>query len=137
MNSEVQVTFRNMESSQSVEEYIRSRAVKLDTFYPHLMGCRVAIEIPHRHHHEGNPYHIRIDLTVPGGEIVVKHEPGPNARSGQRAIHKRLEGNVAHRDLRLAINDAFKVAGRRLQDYARRQRGDTKTPASFSAARVQ
>jgi cold shock CspA family protein len=36
----------------------------------------------------------------------------------------------------LAIDDAFKAAGRRLQDYARRQRGDIKGRALLPEARV-
>jgi cold shock CspA family protein len=55
---------------------------------------------------------------------------------GEAAIKKRLEVEVPHKNLRLAINDAFKSAGRRLQDYARRQRGDVKSHAPLQVARV-
>jgi len=81
VKSELQVTFRNMKPSKEVEEWIRGEAAKLDTFYTQLMGCRVVVELPHRHHRKGRPYHIRIDLTVPQREIVVKHEPSLGARA--------------------------------------------------------
>ncbi|HUK30454.1 MAG TPA: HPF/RaiA family ribosome-associated protein [Candidatus Acidoferrum sp.] len=139
MNTQLQITFRNVKASEAIEDYIRSKAAKLDMLYTRLMGCRVAVEIPHRHHQQGSLYHIRIDLIVPGGEIVVKHEPSSNAwarHASERAIRKSSEVNLVHKDLWLAINDAFKVAGRRLQDYARRQRGDIKNPATFPEARV-
>jgi cold shock CspA family protein len=49
---------------------------------------------------------------------------------------KQLEVHVPHRELRQAIDDAFKAMGRRLQDYARRQRGDVKTHEPPPRARV-
>jgi len=103
------------------------------------MGCRVVVELPHRHHRKGRPYHIRIDLTVPQGEIVVKHEPSLGARTrqlGEQEIRKQGEVKIPHKDLRSAINDAFKAASRRLQDYARRQRGDIKSHELSPEARV-
>jgi cold shock CspA family protein/ribosome-associated translation inhibitor RaiA len=139
VKSELQVTFRNMEPSPEIEEWIRAEAAKLDTLYTQLMGCRVMIEVPHRHHKKGTPFHIRIDLTVPQGEIVVKHEPSLSSRARQlheSEIRKHAELNIPHKDLRQAINDAFKAAGRRLQDYARRQRGDIKSHVSLPEARV-
>jgi cold shock CspA family protein/ribosome-associated translation inhibitor RaiA len=139
MKSQLQITFRNMQRSEEIEGWIRAEAAKLETFYSQLMGCRVAVEVPHRHHRKGSPYHVRIDLTVPQGEIVVKREPSLNARArqlGEREIKKHAEVNTPHKNLRIAINEAFKAAGRRLQDYARRQRGDTKSHAPLPEARV-
>lgn len=139
MKSELQITYRNMEPSTEVEKWIRAEAAKLDTLYSRVMGCRVAIEVPHRHHRKGSPYHIRIDLTVPHREIVVKREPSLNARArhlGEREIKKHAEVKIPHKNLRIAIDEAFKAAGRRLQDYARRQRGDTKSHAPLPEARV-
>ena len=131
MKSELQITYRNMKPSAEIEKWIHAEAAKLDTLYSRVMGCRVAVEVPHRHHRKGSPYHIRIDLTVPRGEIVVKREPSLNAQArhlGERESKKRSEVKVPHKELRQAINDALKAAGRRLQDYARRQRGDIKSP---------
>ncbi len=139
MKSELQITYRNMKPSTEVEKWIRAEAAKLDTLYSRVMGCRVAVEVPHRHHRKGSPYHIRIDLTVPHGEIVVKREPSLNARArhlGERESKKQSEVKIPHKKLRQAINDAFKAAGRRLQDYARRQRGDIKSPTLVPEARV-
>jgi cold shock CspA family protein/ribosome-associated translation inhibitor RaiA len=139
MKSELQITYRNMKPTKEIEEWIRAEAAKLDTRYSRLMGCRVAVEVPHRHHRKGSPYHIRIDLTVPHGEIVVKREPSLSTRARQldeREIKKNSEVTIPHKKLRTAINDAFKAAGRRLQDYARRQRGDIKSRALLPEARV-
>jgi cold shock CspA family protein/ribosome-associated translation inhibitor RaiA len=135
----LQITFRDMHHSEAIEEWIRAEAAKLDTFYNRIMRCRVAIEVPHRHHRKGSSYRLRIDLIVPGEEIVVKRQPSLSHRVqqlGQSEIKKQLELKTQHKNLRRAINDAFKAAGRRLQDYARRQRGDVKSHAPLRVARV-
>lgn len=139
MKSQLQITFRNMRSSKEVEEWIREAAAKLDSFYSQIMGCRVELQIPHRHHKRGGPYHIRIDLRLPQGEIVVKREPslrGRARRLEELELKKHAEVNALHKDLRRTIDDGFKAAGRRLQDYARRQRGDIKRRAPLLEARV-
>ena len=81
MNLPLQVTFRGMPRSKAVEAHIREKADKLDVFYKKIMGCRVVVEAPHRRLHKGKHYHVRIDLTVPGGELVVNREPSKIGRA--------------------------------------------------------
>lgn len=129
MTLPLQITFRNLRHSSMVEDWIRAETEKLETFYHRIIGCRVAIEVPHRHHKKGKPLHIRIDLTLPGKEIVVKREPVVIHRipvNGEAAASSHARGKSPHADLQLVIHDAFKAAGRRVQDFARRQRGDVK-----------
>ena len=64
MRFPLQITFRNMSHSNEVEESIRAEAEKLETFYDRITACRVAVEVPHRHHRKGKPVHVRIDLRV-------------------------------------------------------------------------
>lgn len=133
------VTFRNVSSPRLAEKWVLDEISKLTVFYPRIMACRVAVESPHRHHRLGSQFHVRIDLTLPGGEIVIKHEPSLRARvrqTGEVTFAKRLELKTAHKNLRQAINDAFKAAARRLQDYARRQRGSVKSHEPLPTARV-
>lgn len=135
----LQTTFRNRTLPPAAESWIREEAAKLEQFYSRIMACRVEVGSPHHHHRQGSPYHVRIDLTVPGGELVIKHEPSLRARarqSGQTRVRKQLEISAGHKQLRLAIADAFKSACRRLQDYARRQRGDVKYVEMPPRARV-
>jgi cold shock CspA family protein/ribosome-associated translation inhibitor RaiA len=139
MQVPLQITFRNMESSPMVEAWIRAEAKRLEAFHSQIMACRVAVEIPHRHHRKGTMYHIRIDLTLPGGELVIKRQPNIRDRvrqTGAAQVKKSLEVGTPHKNLRLAIDDAFKVAGRQLQDYARRQNGRVKTHEPAPTARV-
>ncbi len=108
----LQITFRGMDPSAAVETKVRQKAEKLERFSDHLMSCRIVIEAPHRHHHKGKLYHVRIDLGVVGGELVVAHE-GPL--------------DHAHEDVYVAIRDAFNATVRRLEDYERKRRGKVKT----------
>jgi len=135
----IQVTFRKLESSAMVEQWIREEAVKLDEFYNRIMSCRVVVELPNRRRQWGNLYHVRIDVTVPGGELVVRRQPSlhaPIQQLHEAKVVKHLEVTTPHKELRQAIDDAFKAMGRRLQDYARRQRGDVKTHEPAPRARV-
>jgi cold shock CspA family protein/ribosome-associated translation inhibitor RaiA len=121
MQLPLQVTFRNMEPSAAVEAEVRDRAEQLDTLFDRITSCRVAVEAPHRHHHKGNLFHVRIDITVPGRELVVGRSP---------AAHH------AHEDVYVAIRDAFRAAARQLEDHARLVRGEVKTHAVPAQGRV-
>ena len=128
-----QITFRHMKASESVAERIREEAAKLQTYYDRIMSCRVVVYASHQHHQRGNPYHIGIDLGVPGGEIVVGHEPGLRAiarKTGEEKKAKDLEVELSHKDIYVAIRDAFDSARRQLQDYADRQRRRKDTPGN-------
>lgn len=129
MISTVQITFRNLKSSADIEDWIREQVANLESLYNQIMKCHVTVEIPHTHHGKGSPHHIRIYLTVPGGQLEVKRQADLSSRLRHVRVtkmRKSLEVDAAHKDLRLAIRNAFHVAGRRLQDYARRQRGAVK-----------
>ncbi|MDE3109833.1 MAG: HPF/RaiA family ribosome-associated protein [Acidobacteriota bacterium] len=139
MQLPMQITFRNMESSENVKDWIREEAGKLETFYQPIMGCRVAVEVPHRHRRNGAAYGVRIDLTLPGGEIVVKRAPTLAHRLRQvkkTAVSKQEELDAPRKNLRLAINRAFQAASRRLQEYARKQRREVKRHEPAPVARV-
>jgi ribosome-associated translation inhibitor RaiA len=132
----VQITFRNVPSSDAVAARVQEEAEKLDEFYKRITSCRVIIEVPHRHHMLGEQVHIRIELGVPGAEIVVRHEPSLHSavqRSGGEEWEKHLEAHAEHKEIGVAIRDAFKAARRQLQDYARRQRGQVKVHDATSS----
>ena len=107
----LQITFRNIEPTEAIEANVREKAEKLERFSDHLMSCRVMIEAPHRHHHKGKLYDVRVDLGVVGEELVVTRH-GPL--------------NHAHEDIYVAIRDSFNAAVRRLEDYERKRRGKMK-----------
>ena len=112
MQIPLQITFRGIPHSDAVEAKIREKASKLDRFHSHIMSCRVAVEAEHHRHHQGNQYHIRIDITAPRKELVTSREH---------------HDKKAYEDIYVAIRDAFNVATRQLEDYARIQQGKVKT----------
>lgn len=125
----LQITYRRVMPSTEIEDWIRDEAEKLDTFYNHVLSCRVAVEIPHRHHRKGDVFHVRVGVRVPGGEVVANREPslgGEMRRLREPASKKHLEIEDTQKNLQLAIKSAFRTVERRLQDYARCQRGDVK-----------
>lgn len=139
MTFPVQITFRNLQPFPAAEERIHAEAAKLSIFSESILRCRVAVELPHLHHERGNPFHLRIDLSVPGGEIVVKHEPslhGSLRKVAETRSKKQAEVLAPHKDIYVAIRDAFKKARRELQDHVRRQRGQVKAHANLPMAQV-
>lgn len=138
MKLPTQIEFRSLDASPAVEELIRKASAKLETFFDRIIGCRVRVEIPHHHHRRGSLYLIKIELTVPGREIVVRHQPSlyNSVRVSGKAF-KHLEVQTRHKDLCLAVNDAFRKAGRQLQDYVRRSRGQVKTHAPYGQMKTR
>ena len=107
MQIPLQITIRGIEHSDALETHIREKADKLDEFFDRIMSCRVVVEVPHKHHHQGKQFTVRIDIGVPGSEIVVNRDHAE--------------------DVYVALRDAFDAAKRQLEDYARKIRGDVKT----------
>jgi ribosomal subunit interface protein len=116
MKIPLQITVRNASVSEAVHNDIREKASKLDQYSDHIIGCRVTVDNPHRHQHQGMLYKVQIDLTVHGSELVVKLHP--------------------HEDIYVAVRDAFDAARRQLEDYERRLRGDVKNHKPATHARV-
>lgn len=113
MQVPLEISFHNMDSSDFIEAKIRERVDKLERFASgRLIRCAVSIEAPHKSHHRQNLYHVRIEMSVPGRELVVSRDPGDID---------------AHRDAYVAIRDAFSAAERQLAEDARISRHDVKT----------
>jgi ribosome-associated translation inhibitor RaiA len=108
MQAPLQIAFHNLDASEAVKGLIEDRVAWLERFCGRITGCRVVVEAPHRHNALGKPYEVRIDLTVPGNQIVVQRQ---SARQGEQG------------DLATLIREAFDVALRRLETHLQRQRG--------------
>jgi cold shock CspA family protein len=135
----VQITFRNVASTPEVEEKIRVLAQKLEKFYSPITSCRVLVEASARHRKKGYPFHVRLDLTLPEGEIVVRREPTLHATEqdmGDERRRKQMETRPERKHLEVALREAFHAARRRLEDHARRRRADVKTHEPVPQARV-
>jgi len=102
------LTSRGIELPPELEREIEQRVAALERFYPRLVGCDIRVEGPGRHHVSGGPYAVNLDLRVPGSDPIL--------------INRQSSARVER-----ALDDAFDVAVRRLEDLARLQRGKVKT----------
>jgi cold shock CspA family protein/ribosome-associated translation inhibitor RaiA len=125
-----QITFRGLPHSDALEADIRRRVAWLEHFYAGIVRCDVLVELPHRHRQAGQHFHVKLEVTVSGGApIVVTREPslhGSVTDSLGEAHHKNTELERVHRFARVAVHEAFDAARRRLEDFARKQRGTVK-----------
>lgn len=116
MKLPLEISTHDVRLSGETEALIREKAAKLDRLYDQIIGCRVKVAMPHRSQRSGMAYNVMIDITVPGGELVVKREPDE--------------------DLHVAIVNAFDIAQRRVKEYAEKLRGEIKTHLEKPVARV-
>ena len=103
----VEVTFGHVGRSEAVEADIRERAAKLERLHDRITGCHVVVEAPHRHHHKRTAYRVRVDLNLPGTELVAVRDPAKGR---------------THDDIHVAVRDAFRAAERRLKRFTHERR---------------
>ena len=114
-----QVTIRDFPTSvpsASLESLIRNHIEKLNRFYDRIMSCRVVVELAQKHKHQGKLYNVRIDITVPGKELVVTRK--------------------IDQDIYIAIRDAFKAIQRQLEEHSRKRHGRVKAHNDVMHGRV-
>ncbi|MGZ5921966.1 MAG: HPF/RaiA family ribosome-associated protein [Rhizomicrobium sp.] len=115
MDIPLELSFHNMDSSDSLKTAVQDRVTKLEQFHDHIIGCRVAIEMPHKSHRTGqNVPDVHIVVRVPGKELVVSREMA-------RASNKK-----SATDAYAVLDNAFAVAQGQLKDYRRIVQGDVK-----------
>lgn len=115
MQLPVNITYRGIDKSEAIDQLVLDKAARLEKFCDHINRCDVVIEQPNHAHHKGNPFRVRIDITVAGGHEVVADEKQTN--------------NGTHESLAKAVHDAFKTMERELRRVVDKQRHDVKTHA--------
>lgn len=108
MQLPVEISYRGVEKSDQLEHLIREKAARLDRFCDHISRCDIVVEHPNQAQHSGNPFRVRIDVTVPPGHELVADE-----KQGAHEMHEPLSK---------VINDAFKTMERQLKTLVERQR---------------
>lgn len=117
MQVPLEVAFHNIDSSDWAEREIRERVADLEKIYDRLTSCRVRVDQRAKNNTGTIPPVVHIELGIPGRpDLVVSHEPDHLMRKYQRP------------DLHKAINEAFRIAERRLVDLKERRDGRTKEP---------
>lgn len=108
MQTDALVCFDDMPVDEGVRSAALEHVAHLEKLHGRITGCKVVISQPHRHHRDGRLTRVRVEVIVPGGEVVVSRD--------QHLDH-------SHEDVRVALRDAFHAARRRLEDHVRRRRG--------------
>jgi ribosome-associated translation inhibitor RaiA len=98
------LTFRHIDRSGALEERARILGSRLERFSERIAQCHMTLEGPGNGRDGGAPYVVKIDLAVPGAQI---HADSLNA------------DGKGHKDIYLALRDAFNNAKRQLQGLHR------------------
>ncbi len=106
MKVPVQIVFHGLDRSDALEAAVRDKVAHLEHLSGDIMSCRVVVDLEQKHKHQGHPFGVRVDLTLPGRELVVDR--------------------VQHEDVYVALRDAFDAMKRQLQDAVHQRRGDEK-----------
>ena len=76
MQTALQLRWHNVDPSDAVAAHVREEVDRLERFSDRITGCAVTLEAPSRHHrHSGGQYRVRVELSVPGGRLVVGRDP--------------------------------------------------------------
>jgi len=111
----IQVHFHGLPHSDALEDYIRDHVAKLTTLSRDIVSCRIAIEVEDLRHQTGRHHRVRVDLVLPGKELVVNRTPPASS---------------AHADPYAAIDDAFDDMARSLSRHVQQLHRDVKTHTS-------
>lgn len=112
MQIPVQVSFHGVDHSDAVKQRVQDKVAKLERFCSDIISCRVIIgkqrRSPHVAYHKGEPFHVGIDVAVPGDVLIVQRDP------------RESDGGE---DISVALRDAFEAMNRQVRSYVDRRRG--------------
>jgi ribosomal subunit interface protein len=114
----VRITYHGLTPSEALTQLIERRAAHLERLSDRISALRVLIDSPHQHHRNGNHYRVRLELTVPGGDLVVGHDDG---------------ARTADEDPYQAVRRAFDVLRRRLETLKERREGKQRAHVARAA----
>ncbi len=121
MEIEPQVSFRNVERTDSLDRQILKGIDKLNNVHDRITSIRIGVEDERGPESPDHLYRVRIDITVPGGEVVVKEKPV----------------GEPHPPLDQVLSEAFDAGFRKLREFRRKQRGDVKEKVPMGVGRVR
>ncbi len=117
----LQITFRHLAPSSSLEARVRESVESLQRFNSRIIACHVVIGAPAAHRNKGAPFSIKIELMMPGRNLCVD-----TARSD----------TPAHRDAYVALHDAFEALRRQLHDFGKQRQTARRPRPSERSAQV-
>jgi ribosomal subunit interface protein len=103
MKPAVDVVYRDLDSSASLNEAITKKIEKLNRYSDQILHSRVVLDTPHNHKHKGKQFRASIEIDIKGQPIAVTQD--------NESIH-------------VAVRDAFNTAERKIKQFTSRQRID-------------
>jgi ribosomal subunit interface protein len=121
MQTSSEITWHSMDPIPHVAKRIEHRIDRLEQFFGRIIRCHVVVEAPHQRHRQGNCYEVRLDVTVPGGELSIDRRPGDDH---------------AHTDVLVAVRDAFDAMERQLRRWKDEHSGRPEVHAAPLQGRI-
>lgn len=116
MQQPVQITFKDLNQSGELTELINEKTDKLQQFFENIISCHIVVEQTQKHKNQGKLNNVRINLGVPGKELIVTNNERENVY--------------------IAVRDAFDNLRRQLEDYARILHGEVKPRGEFIHGKI-
>lgn len=108
MQIPLEITYKHVDGSDWIDDYIRSRAAKLENISDDIVSCRVVIEQTQHPHRTGNPYRAHIEVNLPARGALVAEKTDkvidphvqlrPIIRNAFEAMEKQLKKQCAKRN---------------------------------------
>lgn len=124
MNKPLEITFRNLDRSETLAAVIEDKYRQLERFYRHMISMHVMVEASYKRQNKDKRYCVTIETRLSGRHLVTSRSPAME---------------IGQTELIPTVNDAFRAMARKLEDYSRRQRSDAKhheLPAQGRIARI-
>lgn len=82
-----EISFHGVDHSDTSEAYIRERIARLERMHDSIIACRVVVERPHHRRQSGNPFRVRVELTLPRKrELVASKEENAEPLTHLRTV---------------------------------------------------
>ena len=100
----LRVHYRHMDPSEALTQNITDRIEALNTL-ARITTCDVSVEAPPQHSNQGNGFLVRVDVRIPGKELVTRAE---------------------NTDPYIAAHDAIETMRGRIDEYVSKRRDRTR-----------
>ena len=97
----LKLTLRHSGHSAGLLEEVQRGSDRLAELRARVSRCDVLLESPSHHHRHGSQWRARIDLTIPGKEILVDHALAEDPYS--------------------AVHQAFAIAAQKIESFRQRR----------------
>ena len=103
MQIPMEISYKHVTKSDWIDDTIHRHAERLERYAKDIISCRVAVEMDHKRRTHGNPFHVRVEVSLPGKKrLVTSSEPLKAGEDNQQ-------------ELRNVIRDAFRSMEKRLK----------------------